>query len=129
MSFLAKVGYMFGYVPGDDSAAQNRCFEYLELAERRMEHDIDTMPDEWVEPGAPTGEDAKSMLKNRLRLLKDVTDLVSNSEGKRGWRYARNFWNYWDKVKMSAIEYLEGEGADVKQKINELEQGRYSPHA
>lgn len=125
---LGKLQYMAGFVPGDDSKAQKRCYEYLVEAQTQMERKIDSMDDVWVEPGAPTGEDPKSMLKNQHRVIKETTDLVSNAEGRRGWRYAKKFWTYWDKVKVSAIKFLEDDDVNVDNKIAELEEGRYEPN-
>jgi hypothetical protein len=129
--YLAKLGSYAGIVPPADVAAQKRCYDYLKQATTEMQNKIELMaPTPEPEPGVPGGDDPASLMSNQMKIINDIISLVENSQGRHNYKKARMFWEYWDKVRITAVRAVEEDGQDInnakmKDILEELEYGRH----
>lgn len=137
-SLKEKIHNTLGVVPSfSDAPAQQRCFEYLKEAFRKVGEEVDeakanqedTPPPPPSDDGPIGSEDPVIRLKNQKRVLQDMIGLLQPNAGSFGAKSAGMFWQYWDKVREDAVRVNEGQDITrdkIFNKLDELEDGRYT---
>ncbi|CAN6612805.1 hypothetical protein TRVA0_005S01618 [Trichomonascus vanleenenianus] len=151
--FLRTIRDTFEVSLFGDSAASQRCFDYLKgesyqtIVKQIQEHEPDFVPETIPQPvekaAAKTPEenspplaagptDPLAPLKSQYLLVIQMVNLLAPNAGGHTQRKSAMFWKYWDKIREDTVrrvlEYENGASVTrdkVFNKLNELEHGRH----
>lgn len=114
MPLLDYLGYSAGFVPREDAAAQQRCYNYLKETIAQMEAQI-------------SRNEASHNLANQKSVFEGARSVIEVAAGSVRLHRANNFWHYWDRNKTQIIKVREGtdDEYEIQDKVSELEEGRY----